>query len=214
MKQPQVRIPAAQRRVRRSRGNMRLMGTRGHVSESTTCRRWSAGRACLTICVSLSALLLGPAVSADSAGSGAAAGTDPASGQLPNSPLLPVLDYSRKTDHELTRIGARWDELGKAEKTALLKEVKLRMAQRKDADGVLVIRTQRRYGSVYGGGRYLKIETRVIRVRPSEPASGSGFGVGYERRSAEAAPEDQQQAPDAATQPVDAPVVRVADPSR
>ncbi|TNF87143.1 MAG: hypothetical protein EP301_07320 [Gammaproteobacteria bacterium] len=143
--------------------------------------------------------------------------------QLVNSPLQPPApDYSKSTDHELTRLGARWDALSAPEREALLREVKLRMAQRKDSDGVLMIRTQRRYGRVYSGnGRYLKIETKVIRVRPSTEGSGStGFGTGFEQRNAEpAAPNsvdgpvqgDDELAPlDAAMSP---PVQRASDPS-
>lgn len=145
--------------------------------------------------------------------------------QLVNSPLLPTLDYDRKSDYELTRLGARWDELSVPERQALLKEVKLRMAQRKDADGVLMIRTQHRYGRVYrGNGRYLKIETKVVRVRPAGGATKSagttGFGVGYEQRNSTPEPDrpSAQQAGDAITPPLDTadvkpPVVRVSDPS-
>ncbi len=142
--------------------------------------------------------------------------------QLVNSPLLPELDYNRKSDYELTRMGARWDQLSVPERQALLKEVKLRMAQRKDADGVLMIRTQHRYGRVYrGNGRYLKIETKVVRVRPADSApKTSGFGVGYEQRTSTPAPDQPsaQQADDAANPPLDTaevkpPVVRVSDPS-
>lgn len=97
-------------------------------------------------------------------------------------------DYSSSTHNELTALGARWDELADAERRALLREVKLRMAQRKDSDGVLMIRTQRRYGRIYrhSDGRVLRIETQVVQVRPAAPGEGrTGFGVGYERRSAE-----------------------------
>jgi hypothetical protein len=110
--------------------------------------------------------------------------------QLVNSPLQPAApDYSKSTDHELTRLGARWDSLSAPQREALLREVKLRMAQRKDADGVLMIRTQRRYGRVHSGnGRYLKIETKVIRVRPSNGRTNSaGFGTGFEKRNADPA---------------------------
>ena len=70
-------------------------------------------------------------------------------------------DYSNSSDRQLTQLGARWDKLSAPEKEALLREVKMRMAQQKDADGVLMIRTQRRYGRVYrGNGHYLKIEFR------------------------------------------------------
>jgi len=110
--------------------------------------------------------------------------------QLVDSPLKRLPDYSAVSDHELTKIGAQWDNLSKDEKDALLREVKLRMAQRKDRDGVLMIRTQRRYGRVYGGGQYLKIETKVVRITPKDPQdlpAGRGFGVGFEHRSAETA---------------------------
>lgn len=110
--------------------------------------------------------------------------------QLVNSPLQP-LDYGDRTDYQLTELGARWDELSRPERDALLREVKLRMAQRKDADGVLMIRTQRRYGRIYrsNDGRYLKIETKVVRVRPSTVDPGQRpkeFGVGFEQRTASA----------------------------
>jgi hypothetical protein len=141
--------------------------------------------------------------------------------QVANSPLQPAApDYSDSSDHELTRLGARWDTLSAPEREALLREVKLRMAQRKDTDGMLVIRTQRRFGSVYSGnGRYLKIETKVIRVRPADGggAATRGFGTGFEQRNGQPAKrsepvEDQTERPplDAALSP---PVVRASDPS-
>lgn len=141
--------------------------------------------------------------------------------QLIDSPLLPRPDYATVSDQELTRIGARWDELSLAERSALLKEVKLRMAQRKDRDGVLTIRTQRRYGRVHGGGQYLKIETKVVRItaqRPEQASPGSGFGVGFERRSAQVAGHAEQDDLSAAAgtdngEP-DSPVVRVSDVSQ
>jgi hypothetical protein len=143
--------------------------------------------------------------------------------QLVNSPLQPPPpDYSKSTDHELTRLGARWDSLNEPEREALLREVKLRMAQRKDADGVLMIRTQRRYGRVYrGNGRYLTIETQVIRVRPANGnggATSAGFGTGFEKRNAEPAtrPGPMEVRPE--TPPLDAamspPVARASDPSK
>jgi hypothetical protein len=109
--------------------------------------------------------------------------------QLVNSPLQP-LDYGDRTDYQLTELGARWDDLSRPEREALLREVKLRMAQRKDADGVLMIRTQRRYGRIYrSNGRYIKIETKVVRVRPGTVDPGrqpNEFGVGFEQRTASA----------------------------
>lgn len=116
-------------------------------------------------------------------------GSETTNPQLVNSPLQP-LDYGDRSDYQLTELGARWDDLSRPEREALLREVKLRMAQRKDADGVLMIRTQRRYGRIYrSNGRYLKIETKVVRVRPSTVAPGQGpneFGVGFEQRTASA----------------------------
>ena len=141
--------------------------------------------------------------------------------QLIDSPLLPRPDYAAASDRELTKIGARWDDLSLAERSALLKEVKLRMAQRKDRDGVLTIRTQRRYGRVYGGGQYLKIETKVVRItsqRPEQASPGSGFGVGFEHRSAQVAghADDGDQSVAAGTDngELDSPVVRVSDVSQ
>lgn len=135
------------------------------------------------------------------------------------------LDYSDKTDVELTGLGARWDELSQPERDALLREVKLRMAQRRDPDGVLMIRTQRRYGRIYRSeGRYLKIETQVVRVRPADPnaqpdrAGTQEFGVGFEQRSASVGgsdvntPEQENLEPgaDAGTTPL----LRVNQPSQ
>lgn len=161
---------------------------------------------------------------ADEAAAGAGSATESVarepvatSARLVNSPLLRLPNYSQKSDHELTELGVHWDQLGPLEQQVLLREVKLRMAQRKDADGVLTIRTQRRYGRIgRSGERYIKIETRVVRVRPSDPNRESGqqsFGVGFEQRTA-----GPELANDAGTddQTVDAenpPVVRVNDSS-
>ncbi|MGE0624536.1 MAG: hypothetical protein AB7I04_14440 [Pseudomonadales bacterium] len=141
--------------------------------------------------------------------------------QLVDSPLKRLPDYSGASDHELTRVGAQWDSLNKDEKEALLREVKMRMAQRKDRDGVLMIRTQRRYGRVYGGGQYLKIETKVVRITPDREAlsSGRGFGVGFEHRSAEvagtptgeAAGNGEPRDPNGTGGAFEPPVVRVTD---
>jgi hypothetical protein len=100
-----------------------------------------------------------------------------------------IYDYSRYTHHQLTELGARWDELEDAERRALLREVKLRMARQKDAGQVLQIRTQRRYGRIVrrSDGKVLRIETQVVQVRPVNPRQGApehSFGVGFERRVA------------------------------
>ena len=121
-------------------------------------------------------------------------------------------DFSHTTHHELTELGARWDELSDQERRALLREVKLRMAQRKDTDGVLMIRTQRRYGRIYrnSDGRVLRIETQVVQVRPLEGAGQrTGFGVGFERRSA-----DEPGTPDPADDDGSPPAVLVNDSTR
>jgi len=150
--------------------------------------------------------------------------TAESSQQLVNSPLLP-LDYGKKSDVQLTELGARWDELTRPERDALLREVKLRMAQRRDKDGVLMIRTQRRYGRIYrSDGRYLKIETKVVQVRPAQvPADQQrrGFGTGFEQRTGTVSAEGDSSvqprtdpafpATEAATR--SPPVVRVTDPS-
>jgi hypothetical protein len=121
-------------------------------------------------------------------------------------------DFSNSTHHELTELGARWDELSDLERRLLLREVKLRMAQRKDSDGVLMIRTQRRYGRIYrnSDGRVLRIETQVVQVRPLEGAGQrTGFGVGFERRSA-----DEPGTPDPADDDSSPPAVLVNDSTR
>ena len=98
------------------------------------------------------------------------------------------------------------------------------MAQRKDADGVLMIRTQRRYGRVYrdSSGRYLKIETKVIQVRPAGSANTArataGFGVGFEKRNSRSEPvdravRDSDQSSSSLDPAMAPPVVRVKDPS-
>jgi len=135
------------------------------------------------------------------------------------------LDYSQKSDYQLTELGARWDSLSRTEREALLREVKLRMAQRNDADGVLVIRTQRRYGRIYHSeGRYLKIETKVVQVRPADgsdkPPQG-GFGIGFEQRTAVATEPEAPARVDPSDNgpaephraPVTPPAVRVRDNS-
>lgn len=138
-------------------------------------------------------------------------------------------DYSNYSHHELTEIGARWDELGDAEQLALLQEVKLRMARQQGGEGVLRIRSARRYGRIVrrSDGRVLRIETQVLRVQPVKPSPGlreRSFGVGFERRSAQRGdsggveegrsgppPESTEPSDRRATTPI--PVLRVKDKS-
>ena len=74
----------------------------------------------------------------------AASVTAVAEPQLVNSPLRPAdlqPDYSKSTDHELTRLGARWDVLSAPEREA------------RQLDGRL-----RRWARISGaGGRYLRV---------------------------------------------------------
>ena len=106
------------------------------------------------------------------------------------------LDYGAMSHQELTSLGTRWDTLSAEQRMALLREVKLRMAQQKVPDGVLMIRTQRRYGRLVrqSDGSVLRIETRVVQVRPANPTQNPGrrsFGVGFERRTAVAGAENR-----------------------
>jgi len=109
--------------------------------------------------------------------------------------------YGDHSDEELTALAADWESLDRHQRRALLTEMKTRMAQRGTSDeGVLHIRTERRYGRLIRqpDGRVLRIETQVVHVRPMNPRqveqfeqaggrverSGSrrSFGVGFERR--------------------------------
>lgn len=111
--------------------------------------------------------------------------------------------YAEKTHQELTELTAQWDSLDDSQRRALLTEVKMRMARSKGRDGVIRIRTQRRYGRIIrkSDGSVLRIETRVVRVRPARPGKES-YGVGFERRVARK--EAEQETP---------PVLTVKGPS-
>jgi hypothetical protein len=93
--------------------------------------------------------------------------------------------YAEKTDTELTELTAQWDSLDDTQRRALLTEVKMRMARSKGRDGVIRIRTLRRYGRIIrkSDGSVVRIETRVVRVRPARPGTQS-YGVGFEQRAA------------------------------
>lgn len=136
-------------------------------------------------------------------------------------PAVSVADYADKTHYELTELSARWDDLDSAQRRALLQEVKRRMARDGNArDGVLMIRTQRRYGRMVrqADGRVLRIETKVVRIRPANPGklpTQPAFGVGFERRAAtDATAAIPSQSPVTEGEAVLPPVVRVNDPSK
>ncbi|MDZ7668890.1 MAG: hypothetical protein U5Q16_05525 [Gammaproteobacteria bacterium] len=99
--------------------------------------------------------------------------------------------YGDRSDKELTALAANWDSLDKLQRRALLTEMKLRMARRgsNDGQGVIHIRTERRYGRIIrqADGRVIRIETQVVHVRPLDsenPSARQSFGVGFERRVA------------------------------
>ena len=95
---------------------------------------------------------------------------------------VPTVSYRQHSDQELTALTAQWDDLNDAQRSALLREVKLRMAQNRGPERGLSIRTQRRYGRVVRDGRVIRFETRqIVRVTPG--GSGTrGYGHGFERR--------------------------------
>ena len=113
--------------------------------------------------------------------------------------------YSARTDQELNALLADWDNLREDDRRALVSELKLRMIRSKGRGNVIHIRTERRYGRIVrrSDGKLLRIETKVIRVRPA-PTDQQGFGVGFEQRRAR-----QQETP---AKP--APVLKVTDPTR
>ena len=159
------------------------------------------------------------AVSGAPSGAASDAANGAASDSANDVANAPLPDYSDKTHHELTELSTRWDELESSQRRALLQEVKLRMARGKGPEGVLTIRSQRRYGRLVrkSDGRVLRIETQVVQVRPVKPPAGDaqpGFGVGFERRA-----ESDEQPVKPGDIPVTGgakeppPVVRVNDPS-
>ena len=113
---------------------------------------------------------------------------EPASHRPAERPMAGV--YSEKTDQQLTELTAQWDTLDDSERQALLTEVKMRMARSKGRGGVIRIRTQRRYGRIVrkADGSVVRIETKVVRVRPVGPGT-QPYGVGFERRAASKQPE-------------------------
>lgn len=167
----------------------------------------------LVVCVFGAFLaVLSPVLAADVASPSAS----PRAQAPERAPNLP--DYSNLSHHELTEVGARWDELGDAERRALLKEVKMRMATQNGGDGALQIRAQRRYGRIVrrSDGRVLRIETKVVQVRPLSPraAGERSFGVGFERRHGPATTARQgPTAQKSQESSAGAPALRVNDPN-
>lgn len=97
--------------------------------------------------------------------------------------------YGARSDEELTALAAEWDALDRQQRRALLTEMQLRMDRQGDGDGVLHIRTERRYGRIIrqSDGRVIRIETQVVQVRPVSPddvGARQSFGVGFEHRAA------------------------------
>lgn len=99
--------------------------------------------------------------------------------------------YANSSNEALTALAARWDTLDVHERRALLTEVRRRMALQgaSSPSGVLQIRTERRYGRIIRqpDGRLIRIETKVVHVRPATEAEAlasqrAGFGVGFEQR--------------------------------
>jgi len=119
--------------------------------------------------------------------------------------------YGDRSDKELTALAANWDSLDKLQRRALLTEMKLRMARRgsNDGQGVIHIRTERRYGRIIrqADGRVIRIETQVVHVRPLDsenPSARQSFGVGFERRVARREHSSADDAGSAAEKPADA----------
>jgi len=99
--------------------------------------------------------------------------------------------YANSSNEALTALAARWDTLDVHERRALLTEVRRRMALQgaSSPSGLLQIRTERRYGRIIRqpDGRLIRIETKVVHVRPVTEAEAlasqrAGFGVGFEQR--------------------------------
>jgi hypothetical protein len=113
---------------------------------------------------------------------------DTVAGGAPPAPEAPYASYSNDA---LTALAAEWDTLDVHARRALLTEVRQRMARSNSPSDApkIQIRTERRFGRIIRqpDGRVVRIETRIVQVRPateSELASrGDGYGVGFERRA-------------------------------
>lgn len=95
--------------------------------------------------------------------------------------------YASRTDDELTKIAANWEQLSQDERRSLLSEVRVRMANARVAVPVVRIERQRRYGRIVRqpDGSVLHIERRegTVEYRPlPQDADGRPFGIGFEHR--------------------------------
>lgn len=146
-------------------------------------------RCLVWLSVGLPALSLANEIVADASTTTEAARVDGASASAP-AQASAVPTYGDSSNQALTALAARWDTLNVHERRALLTEVRRRMAlQRGTPSGVLQIRSERRYGRIIRqpDGRLIRIETKVVHVRPATEAETlasqrAGFGVGFEQR--------------------------------
>jgi hypothetical protein len=131
----------------------------------------------------------------------------PANSVAGGAPPAPEAPYASYSNDALTGLAAEWDTLDVHERRALLTEVRQRMARSRSPDDApkIQIRTERRFGRIIRqpDGRVVRIETRIVQVRPATEselaARGDGYGVGFERR-ARSIPADAEpgHAPDTA----------------
>jgi hypothetical protein len=97
--------------------------------------------------------------------------------------------YASYSNEALTALAAQWDALDVHQRRALLTELRQRMARNgsSQGSGIIHIRTERRFGRIIRqpDGRVIRIETKVVQVRPipESALAGGGYGVGFERRA-------------------------------
>lgn len=105
--------------------------------------------------------------------------------QSPNQAF--VRSISQKSDHDLnTLLATKWDDLDVHQRSAILTEVKSRMARHKGpVTKSIKLQTHHRYGERIirqSDGSVLRIKTRIVRVKPVI-SSPRPYGVGYEERA-------------------------------
>ena len=100
--------------------------------------------------------------------------------------------FSGLSDQELTALLANeLDGMDAAHRRALFTEVKMRMARHNGQGRSIRLQTQRTYGKRVirkRDGAVVRIQTQVIRVRPT-PGGSQSYGVGFEERAKAAEPE-------------------------